>query len=101
MAYGGDYNVGGCRVDGDVKKVLNEGQRMSEENDCLLLNVKVNGVFAGYIFSRVAKKLHQRIWDAGTPRTITPEKAARLAVAFADALIQELNYRKDLDNENQ
>ncbi len=44
---------------------------------------------------------NQRIWDAGTPRTITPEKAARLAVAFADALIQELNYRKDLDNENQ
>lgn len=57
MAYGGDYNVGGCRVDGDVKKALNEGQRMS--------------------------------------------KAARLAVAFADALIQELNDRKDLDNENQ
>lgn len=57
MAYGGDYNVGGCRVDGDVKKALNERQRMSE--------------------------------------------AARLAVAFADALIQELNYRKDLDNENQ
>ena len=61
MAYGGDYNVGGCRVDGDVKKALDEGQRMSEENDCLLLNVKVNGVFAGYIFSRAAKKLHQRI----------------------------------------
>lgn len=57
MAYGGDYNVGGCRVDSDVKKALNERQRMS--------------------------------------------KAARLAVAFADALIQKLNYRKDLDNENQ
>ena len=32
--------------------------------------------------------VNQRIWDAGTPRAITPEKAARLAVAFADALIQ-------------
>ena len=48
-----------------------------------------------------AQRVNQRIWDAGTPRAITPEKAARLAVAFADALIQELNDRKDLDNENQ
>ncbi|MDD7461551.1 MAG: hypothetical protein PUK67_03625 [Prevotellaceae bacterium] len=45
--------------------------------------------------------VNQKIWDEGVPRSITPQMAAKSAVAFADALIQELNSRKELNNEDK